>query len=406
VIEIALGVLFFTTIILLLVGLILVSRLWLVSSGEVLIEINQRRQIQAPVGVKLLEALSNAKLLLPSSCGGQGTCGQCRIKVDSGGGEILPTELNHISKREARNGERLACQVTVKGELSIEIPEEIFGIQQIRCRVKSNQNVSTFIKELVLSLPSDQHIAFRAGGYVMLESPPHDIYFRDFDIPEQYRQDWEELGLLRYESKSKVSLRRAYSLANFPLEDTIIILNVRIATPPPNAPDAPPGIVSSYIHSLKPGDDVTISGPYGEFFARQSDAEMIFVGGGAGMAPMRSHIFDQLKRIKSQRKISFWYGARSKSELFYVDQFDALAKEYDNFDWYVAISQPKESDHWTGYTGNIHQVLYDAYLREHEAPEECEYYLCGPPIMAASVIKMLEDLGVEKENIFFDDFGG
>jgi len=405
VIEFTLGVLFFTIIILLLVGLILLSRSWLVASGEVLINVNQRRQIRTPAGIKLLEALSNAKLLLPSSCGGQGTCGQCRVKVESGGGIILPTELNHISKREARNGERLACQVAIKGDLSIEIPEEIFGIQQIRCSVKSNRYVSTFIKELVLSLPSGQHLAFRAGGYVMLESPPHDIYFRDFDIPERYRQNWEKLGLLHFESKSNVAVHRAYSLANYPLEDTMIMLNVRIATPPPNAPDAPPGIVSSYIHSLKPGDEVTISGPYGEFFARQSDAEMIFIGGGAGMAPMRSHILDQLKRINSQRKISFWYGARSTADLFYVEQFDALAKEYDNFHWYVAISQPQESDYWTGYTGNIHQVLYEAYLREHETPEECEYYLCGPPMMTASVIKLLEDLGVEKDHIFFDDFG-
>lgn len=404
-IEFSLGILFFTTIILFLVGLILVARSWLVTSTEVLVDINQRRQIKTPTGLKLLDVLSKAQLYLPSTCGGQGTCGQCRVKIESGGGEILPTELNHITKREARNGERLACQVTVKSPLRIEIPVEIFGIRQWNCKVVSNQNVSTFIKELKLALPENQHIDFRAGGYIMLESPPHNIYFRDFDIPDLYRQDWETLGLFRYESKTTVTEHRAYSLANYPLENNVILLNVRIATPPPNAPDAPPGKVSSYVHSLKPGDYVTVSGPYGEFFARQSDAEMVFIGGGAGMAPMRSHIFDQLKRLNSRRKISFWYGARSKAELFYTDEFDALAKQYDNFEWHVALSQPKESDHWTGYTGNIHQVLLDAYLGLHVAPEECEYYLCGPPLMAASVIKLLDDLGVEKENVFFDDFG-
>ncbi|MFN3919620.1 MAG: NADH:ubiquinone reductase (Na(+)-transporting) subunit F [Methylohalobius sp.] len=403
--EIILGVIFFTLIVIALVMMILWAKSKLVAQGEVEIVINDQKTIKTPVGSKLLMALANNHLFVSSACGGGGTCGQCRVRVLEGGGELLPTEASHISKREAREGERLSCQVTVKQPMRIEVPEEVFGVKKWECTVRSNRNVATFIKELVLDLPPGETLDFRAGGYIQIECPPHHVKFSDFDIDAEYRADWDKYDLWKLESKVDEPVIRAYSMANFPLENTIVMLNVRIATPPPGL-DVPPGKMSSYIFNLKPGDKVTISGPFGEFFARETDNEMVFVGGGAGMAPMRSHIFDQLIRLKSKRKMTFWYGARSLREAFYVDHFDKLQAENENFRWFLALSEPKPEDHWTGFTGFIHEVLYENYLKDHPAPEDCEYYLCGPPVMNAAVIKMLEDLGVERENIMLDDFGG
>ncbi len=403
--EIILGVFFFTVIVLALVMVILQAKSHLVPQGEVDIVINDEKTIKAPVGSKLLMALANNQLFVSSACGGGGTCGQCRVKVLEGGGELLPTEASHITKRQAREGERLACQVTVKQPMKIEVPEDVFGVKKWECTVRSNRNVATFIKELILDLPEGETIDFRAGGYIQIECPPYHVKFSDFDIDEEFREDWDKYDLWKLESKVDEPVVRAYSMANFPLENDIVMLNVRIATPPPGL-DVPPGKMSSYIFSLKPGDKVTISGPFGEFFARDTDNEMVFVGGGAGMAPMRSHIFDQLIRLKSKRKMTFWYGARSLREAFYIDHFNKLQEEHDNFRWYLALSEPKAEDNWTGFTGFIHEVLYENYLKDHPAPEDCEYYLCGPPVMNAAVIKMLEDLGVERENILLDDFGG
>jgi Na+-transporting NADH:ubiquinone oxidoreductase subunit F len=404
--EIGLGVAMFTAIVLALVAVILFARSRLVATGDVAITINDEKTIAVPVGQKLLNALSNVQIFVPSACGGGGTCAQCRVKVFAGGGDILPTETAHITKREAAEGERLACQVVIKQDMRIAVPLEVFGVRKLECTVRSNRNVSTFIKELVLDLPQDEVLEFRAGGYIQIECPPHRIKYTDFDIPEKFRPDWDRYNLWRYTSEVKTPTMRAYSMANYPEENDIVMLNVRIASPPPSVPDAPPGIMSSYIFGLKPGDKVTVSGPFGEFFAKDTDAEMVFIGGGAGMAPMRSHIFDQLKRIKTQRKMTFWYGARSRREIFYEQEFDQLQKEHDNFEWNVALSEPLPEDEWVGYTGFIHEVLLMHYLSYHPAPEDCEYYLCGPPVMNSAVIKMLEDLGVERDNIMLDDFGG
>lgn len=405
-IEILLGVGFFTGIVLILVGLILSARAMLVASGYVTITVNDKKIIETPIGGKLLGALGNAGLFVSSACGGAGTCGVCRVKVFEGGGAVLATEISHITKREAREGYRLSCQVTVKQNMKIEIPDEIFGVKKWECTVRSNRNVATFIKELILELPPNEQVEFRAGGYIQIQCPPYTHSFKDFDIEERFRSDWDRLNLWELVSRVSEPVERAYSMANYPEERGIITLNVRIATPPANAEDVPPGKMSSYLYGLKPGDKVAITGPFGEFLARETNKEMVFVGGGAGMAPMRSHIFDQLRRLKSTRKISFWYGARSKREMFYVDDFDKLAAEHDNFEWRVALSDPLPEDDWSGHTGFIHSVLYHEYLKFHPAPEDCEYYLCGPPMMIAALMKMLLDLGVERENIMFDDFGG
>jgi Na+-transporting NADH:ubiquinone oxidoreductase subunit F len=406
--EILLGVGMFTAIVLALSVLILFAKSKLVNAGDVLIEINgdADKQIRTPAGDKLLNTLSGNGIFVSSACGGGGSCGQCRVMVKAGGGDILPTELSHITKREAKEGCRLACQVAVKQDMKIELPEDIFGVKKWECEVISNDNKATFIKELKLAIPQGESVPFRAGGYIQIECPAHTVAYADFDVPAEYRGDWDKFNLFRYVSDVKESTLRAYSMANYPDEKGMIMLNVRIATPPPSAPDVPPGIMSSYIWSLKPGDKVTISGPFGEFFAKETDAEMVFIGGGAGMAPMRSHIFDQLKHLNSKRKISFWYGARSLREMFYDDEFEQLARENPNFTFHVALSDAQPEDHWTGYTGFIHNVLYENYLRDHPAPEDCEFYMCGPPVMNAAVIKMLKDLGVEDENIMLDDFGG
>jgi Na+-transporting NADH:ubiquinone oxidoreductase subunit F len=403
-----LGISFFTIIILLLVGLILVARSRLVSSGQVDILINHERTVAVPVGGKLLGALAQHNLFVSSACGGGGTCGQCRVVVKEGGGSILPTETSLVNKRQARAGERLSCQVAVKQNMTIEIPHEVFGIKKWTCKVRSNHNVATFIKELVLELPKGEKLDFRAGGYIQIECPPYNVSFKSFSIEQEYAEDWDRMNLWEIAHKNPQPEVRAYSMANYPLEDNIVMLNVRIATPPPGTQGTiPPGTMSSYIFNLKEGDDVIISGPFGEFFAKDTQNEMIFIGGGAGMAPMRSHIFDQLRRLKNAtRKMTFWYGARSLREMFYVEDFDTLQKEHKNFNWHVALSDPLPEDEWTGYTGFIHNVLLEKYLKDHPAPEDCEYYICGPPMMNQSVLKMLDDLGVEPENILFDDFGG
>lgn len=404
--EIVLGIILFTLIIMALVFIILGARSKLVSTGDINIIINDEKTITTKPGAKLLGALADANLFVSSACGGGGTCGQCKVKIFEGGGSILPTEESHITKREACEGDRLSCQVAVKQDMKIEVPEEVFGVKKWECTVRSNHNVATFIKELVLELPEGEDVNFRAGGFIQIECPPHSVDYKNFTIEDEYKGDWDRFDMWRYKSVVKEDVVRAYSMANYPEEKGIIMLNVRIASPPPDRDDIPPGQMSSYIFDLKPGDKVTISGPFGEFFAKDTDKEMVFIGGGAGMAPMRSHIFDQLRRIKTDRKLSFWYGARSLREMFYTEDFDQLAAENDNFKWHVALSDPLPEDNWEGYTGFIHNVLYENYLKDHPAPEDCEFYMCGPPMMNAAVINMLEDLGVEPENIFLDDFGG
>jgi len=406
--EVYLGVSMFTAIVLGLVLIILFAKSKLVNSGDITIGINDdpEKGIKLPAGGKLLGALAESGIFVSSACGGGGTCGQCKVHVKSGGGDILPTEMDHISKGEAREGCRLSCQVNVKTDMEIELEEEIFGVKKWECTVISNDNKATFIKELKLQIPDGDSVPFRAGGYIQIEAPVHHVKYADYDIPAEYRGDWEHFGFFNLESKVDDETIRAYSMANYPEEAGIIMLNVRIATPPPRNLTLPCGKMSSYIFSLKEGDKVTISGPFGEFFAKETDNEMVFVGGGAGMAPMRSHIFDQLKRLKTKRKMSFWYGARSKREMFYVEDFDGLAAENENFEWHVALSDPQPEDNWEGKTGFIHNVLYESYLKDHEAPEDCEFYMCGPPMMNAAVIGMLKDLGVEDENILLDDFGG
>lgn len=405
--EISLGVAFFLAIVISLVIVILFAKSRLVAEGDVQITINEEKTITVPVGGKLLEALASANLFVPSACGGGGTCAQCKVKIFEGGGTLLPTEESHINKREAACGERLSCQVAVKNDLKIEVPEEVFGVKKWQCEVVSNENVATFIKNLVLRLPEGEDVNFRAGGYIQIECPPHEVKYSDFKIEDEFHEDWDRFNLWQYKSVVNENVTRAYSMANYPDEKGMIMLNVRIASPPPGGDASiPPGIMSSYIFGLQPGDKVTISGPFGEFYARETQNEMIFIGGGAGMAPMRSHIFDQLKRIHTDRKISFWYGARSMREMFFVEDFDELAAANDNFEWNVALSDPQKADNWTGYTGFIHNVLFDNYLKDHPAPEDCEFYICGPPVMNAAVIDMLEGLGVEPENILLDDFGG
>ena len=406
--EIVLGVTFFTGIILLLVATILVAKSKLVPSGPISITVNDdaSKSFEAKAGGKLLNVLADQGVFVSSACGGGGTCAQCKVVVKEGGGDILPTEKSHINPKQAAAGERLSCQVTCKQDMKIELPDEVFETKKWECTVASNEGKATFIKELVLKLPEGENVDFRAGGYIQIEAPPYEFSFKDFNIEKEYREDWDRHKLWEIKAVNKAPVIRAYSMANYPEEKGIIVLNVRIATPPPRLPHVPPGLMSSYIFNLKKGDKVTISGPYGEFFAKETDAEMVFIGGGAGMAPMRSHIFDQLGRLKSKRKMTFWYGARSKREMFYEDDFNQLAEKNPNFQWHVALSDPLPEDKWEGYTGFIHNVLYENYLKNHEAPEDCEFYICGPPMMNDAVTRMLEDLGVEQENILFDDFGG
>lgn len=403
--EILTGIVVFTGIVAVLVGVILVARLWILPSGEASVTVNDTRELVVPLGSRLLQALAANDIYLASACGGRGTCGQCRVRVASGAMSLLPIEATHVTAREASEGVRLACQQWVRGDMAVRVPEQVFGAERWHCTVRSNANVSTFITELVLDLPPGQCMDFRAGSYVQVECPPYRLRFEDIDIEPEYRGEWERLGLFALESNVTEPVARAYSMANCPLESDHIRLNVRIATPPPGNPDAPPGKVSSWIFSLRPGDDVSVTGPFGEFFAKDSNAEMIFIGGGAGMAPMRSHILDQLARLKTGRRISFWYGARNQREAYYTEEFDALAAAHTNFEWHLALSAPLPGSGWTGYTGFIHEVVYENYLKDHPTPEDCEYYLCGPPVMIDAVKTMLFDAGVESEQVMFDDFG-
>lgn len=378
------------------------------SSAVAKITINDdpSKTIKIPLRGRLLKTLVDNKIYMPSACGGNAICGECRVIVKSGGGVVVEAERSILDDNAIKNGYRLSCQLEIKGDLSIVIPPDVLNVKKWKCTVRSNKSVATFIKELVLELPKGEYMDFKAGGYVQIEAPEHTINYKDFDIDPKYKEDWDRLNLWALTSTVEECIERAYSCANYPEEKGIIILNVRLATSPNDQPKLPTGQMSSYIFNLKPGDQVTISGPYGKFFAKNTDKEMVFIGGGAGMAPMRSHILDQLKRIKTSRKISYWYGARSLREMFYVEDFDALQREYPNFHWHVALSEPLPEDKWSGATGYIHQYLYDSYLKQHPSPKDCEYYLCGPSVMITAVIKMLEGLGVNQENIFKDDFGG
>lgn len=401
------GVFFFTAVVLSLVIVILAAKKVLVAAGDVKLVINDSKTITVPAGGKLLGCLANNGIFVSSACGGGGTCAQCKVRILSGGGEILATERTHISNTKAREGYRLSCQVAVKQDMKIEVPHEVLETKKWVCTVRSNHNVATFIKELVLELPEGEAVDFKSGGFIQIEVPPHTVQYKDFDIEEQFREDWDKFKIWRYTSTVEEPVFRAYSMANYPGEKGIIMLNVRVASPPPRAPEGtPPGKVSSYIFGLKPGDKVTISGPYGEFFIKDTDNEMVYIGGGAGMAPLRSHIFELFRNRETKRKVSYWYGGRSVRELFYIDHFRSIEKEFPNFKFHIALSEPKPEDHWTGYVGFIHQVVLENYLKNHPAPEDIEYYLCGPPMMNSAVFKMLDDLGVPQSNIAFDDFGG
>ena len=393
-------------VIMMLVILITFLEKRLVTQGNVKVIINNddSKTLDVPAGASLLSALSSSGIYLPSACGGGGTCAMCKCQVFDGGGDILPTEVGYFTRKEVKEHWRLGCQVKVKQDLKIGIPEEIFGIQKFTCTVRSNHNVATFIKELVLDIDDGKVMHFEAGGYIQIYVPTYDIKFKDFDIEPEYRDAYDHFDIWRYTVKNDEEIFRAYSMANHPAEGNIVMLNIRIATPPPGM-DVPPGICSSYVFNLKPGDKVTISGPYGEFFMKETEREMMYIGGGAGMAPLRSHIFDLFHTKKSKRKVSYWYGARSVREMFYEDEFRAIEKDFPNFTMHVAMSEPQPEDNWTGYTGFIHQVVLDNYLKDHPDPTEIEYYLCGPPMMLDAVQKMLYDLGVEQDMIAFDDFG-
>ncbi len=404
--TVVLGVGMFTGTILFLVMVILFARARLVSTGDVTIEINEdpEHAISVAAGDKLLGTLASRGIFLSSACGGGGTCGQCRCQVNEGGGSILSTEEGHFTRGEIRDHWRLSCQVAVKHDLKIHVPEDAFGVKRWDCEVISNHNVATFIKELELKLPAGEDVDFKAGGFVQLEIPPYEMDYREILVEDEYHGDWDRFDVWKYHSRVTEPTIRAYSMANYPEEKGILKFNIRIASPPPGT-DYPPGKMSSYVFNLKPGDNLTVFGPYGDFFVKQTPAEKIWIGGGAGMAPMRSQIFDELKRKHSAASMSFWYGARSLREMFYVDDFDNLATEFSNFEWHAALSEPLPEDNWTGHTGFIHQVVYDRYLKAPPAPEDCEYYLCGPPPMVAAVLQMLDDMGVEPENILLDDFG-
>ena len=405
--EIIFGVSCFLIIQLILVTLITVAKKSFLPGGDISININEEKELTTSPGGKLLTSLADQGVFLPSACGGGGSCAQCLVTVESGGGSILPTEKSKINNRQAKSGVRLACQVPVKRDLKIHVPADVLETRKWKCTVESNKNVATFIKELVLRVPEGDSVNFKSGGYIQIEVPPHTLAYSNFEIDNRFLGDWTKFKMFQYKSHVHTPVTRAYSMANYPGEKGIIKLNVRIASPPPGAKTViPPGQVSSYIFNLKEGDEVTISGPYGEFYLEESDAEMIFIGGGAGMAPLRSHIFELFKGQKTTRKVSFWYGGRSKSELFYTEEFEKIAEENKNFTFHIALSDPQPEDNWTGDTGFVHLVLLDKYLKDHPAPEDIMYYMCGPPMMTKSVLEMLDDLGVEKENIRFDDFGG
>ena len=400
----------FLGMILLLVAMLLFAKAKLLPSGEVTVTVNDEKELIVSPGGTLLSTLQENKILLPSACGGGGTCGMCECQIPEGGGGILPTEKGFFTRKQQQTNHRLACQVKVRNDMKIVIPADVMGVKKWECEVVSNDSVATFIKEFVVKLPEGETLDFRSGGYIQIDVPKIDVPFKDMDIAEEYRGDWDGFNMWDLTMKNPEPTYRAYSMANHPAEGNIVMLNIRIATPPWDRAKGGfqavnPGICSSYIFGLKPGDKVTVSGPYGEFFIRDTQNEMMFIGGGAGMAPMRSHIFDQYMTQKTKRKATFWYGARSLREVFYQDHFDKIAAENENFDWNLALSEPLPEDNWTGSTGFIHQVIFNEYLQNHEEPEDIEYYLCGPPMMNSAVEKMLYDLGVPKENIMFDDFG-
>lgn len=411
-ITLSIAVITFLVVILTLVLILLYAKSKLTQTGPVKILINDDKQIETSAGNSLLLTLSNNNILLPSACGGSGSCGMCKCQVLEGGGEILPTEVGFFTRKQIQQNWRLACQVKVKNDLKIRIPEEIMGIKKWECEVISNKNVATFIKEFVVKLPENEKLNFRSGGYIQIDVPKCEVDFaKDIIVEEEFRDEWDKYKMWDLKMVNKEETFRAYSMANHPAENNIIMLNVRIATPPwdkktNSFKKVNPGVCSSYIFSRKPGDKVTISGPYGEFFIKDTQREMMFIGGGAGMAPMRSHIFDLFHTKRTTRKTTFWYGARSKREIFYEEDFRKIEKEFPNFKFTIALSEPKPEDNWNGFTGFIHQVIYDQYLKNHEAPEDIEYYLCGPPMMNAAILKMLDDLGVPREMIAFDDFGG
>jgi Na+-transporting NADH:ubiquinone oxidoreductase subunit F len=406
--EVFAGVFMFTAVLLLLVAVLLVARRKLVASGDVQITINEDpdRALKVPAGGTLLGALTSNHIFIPSACGGKGSCGVCEVTVREGGGQLLPTETAFVSRGEARRGVRLACQVKVRGDMKIEVPAEVFSVKRWDCKVVSNRNVSTFIKELKLALPEGEDVPFRAGGYVQITCPPHTLSYRDFEIDPEFREEWDKFDLWRFRSIVAEPVERAYSMANYPLEKGILLFTIRVVFPPDYREDIPPGKMSSWLFGLKPGDTVTVSGPYGEFFAKDTENEMCFIGAGAGMAPLRSHIFDQLLRLGSTRKISFWYSSRNLRESFYLDEFEKLAAEHPNFSFHLVLSEPRPEDNWTGPVGLVrHGVLRDLFLKNHPAPEDVEYYLCGPKVMNDAVIRLLTDYGVDRENILLDDFG-
>lgn len=410
--EVISGVGMFTGVVLALVAIILVARSRLVPSGNVRILINddESKALSVPAGGKLLNVLADNKIFVSSACGGGGTCAQCKVNIYEGGGDILQTETSHITKREVREGVRLSCQVNVKQDMKIEVPPEVFSVKKWECEVVSNDNVATFIKEFIVKLPEGETLDFQPGGFIQIEVPPFECDFKDFEgIEERFHPDWDRFNVWDFKAVNTEPVFRAYSMANHPAEGDIIMLNIRIATPPPDREkggwmDVPPGIASSYVFSRKPGDKVTISGPFGEFFIQDTDREMVYIGGGAGMAPLRSHLYHLFHTLKTGRKVSYWYGARNPNEVFYEDHFRKIEEEFPNFTFHIAMSEPRPEDHWDGYVGFIHQVVYDHYLEDHPAPEDIEYYLCGPPLMLGAALGMLDDLGIEEEMIRFDEF--
>ena len=401
----------FLVVTLLLVIVLLVAKSKLVPSGNVKLTINGEKEAEVPIGGTLLSTLQGENIYLSSACGGSGSCGQCRCRVVEGGGEILPTETGFFSRKEQKEHWRLACQTKVKEDMQVIVPESVFGVKEWECEVVSNRNVSTFIKEFVVKLPEGEVMNFQSGSYAQITIPPYDIKYADYDIDEKFRGDWDHFDMWSLTCKNDTETIRAYSMANYPAEGNIITLNVRIATPPMDRAThkwlpVSPGISSSYIFSLKPGDKVRMSGTYGDFHIQDTDAEMLYIGGGAGMAPLRAQILHLFRTLHTGRKVSYWYGARSKKEIFYEEDFREIEKQFPNFSFHIALSDPQPEDNWTGYVGFIHQVIYDNYLKDHDAPEDIEYYMCGPGPMANAVKKMLEDLGVERSQLFFDDFGG
>ena len=407
--QVFLSILVFTGVVLILVSILNFAESKLLPQGDISININGEddKNIITKPGGTLLTALAGQSVFLPSACGGGGTCAMCECQVIEGGGDILPTETGHISRSKAKDNWRLACQVKIKENMKIKVPDEIFSIQKWEATVESNVNVATFIKELVLNLPEGENLNFQAGGYIQIDIPEyHNLTFSDFDIEKEYHPDWDQYKIWDLIANNEEPVFRAYSMANHPAEGNRVMLNVRIATPPPPLwNEAPPGLASSYIFNLKPGDKVTISGPYGEFFIKDSEREMVYIGGGAGMAPMRSHLFHLFQTLKTGRQVSFWYGARSVREMFYDEHFKDIEKKFPNFTYNVALSEPMEEDNWSGYKGFIHQVLHDEYLMKHDDPTEIEYYMCGPPPMINACDNMLDSLGVDKEMIAYDSFG-